>query len=201
MFKFVQLSSNPIIGPYCPFVVALTFFHTYCCGVYLFVFFSCSRLEQWWLCQANVIFSMLQKLPSPSIVQWKFDEGKKGEREKKKHRMFCFEENSLWEWCLLRNWQKKSCSLERNLEPSFVLDSTTDFTEMDADVNKGQLSLGERGLVWIRIVSAEVTGIYRCKESKIRSKTALDVFNVLRMWIWIQMRRGWLDTAFFCHRE
>lgn len=33
----------------------------------------------------------------------------------------------------------------------------------------------------IRIVSAEISGIYRCKGSKIRSKTALDMFHALHM--------------------
>lgn len=101
----------------------------------------CTGLEQWWLCQASIIFSMLQMLPFPSIVKWKFDmRGRSGREERKKCRMFCFENISLWEWCL-QNQQQKSFCLERNLGPSFNLDSTTDFTETDTDVNEGQLSL------------------------------------------------------------
>jgi len=47
---------------------------------------------------------------------------------------------------------RQSFSLERNLSPGFALDNTTDFAETDTNVNEGQLSLGERGLVWIGIV-------------------------------------------------
>jgi len=42
---------------------------------------------------------------------------------------------------------RQSFSLERNLSPGFALDNTTDFAETDTNVNEGQLSLGERGLV------------------------------------------------------
>lgn len=74
---------------------------------------------------------------------------------------------------------KKSPSLERNIGPSFALDNTTGLTDVDADVNKGQVSLGEWGLVSVGVVSAEVTAIYGCTESQVRSKTALDVFHAL----------------------
>lgn len=49
---------------------------------------------------------------------------------------------------------KKSPSLERNIGPSFALDNTTGLTDVDADVNKGQVSLGEWGLVSVGVVSA-----------------------------------------------
>lgn len=56
------------------------------------------------------------------------------------------------------------------------------FFLMDTNVNEGQLN-GESRLMWIKTVSAEVNGIYRCKGSKIRSKAALDTFYALRMWM------------------
>lgn len=41
----------------------------------------------------------------------------------------------------------KSFSLGREVKPGFALDNTTDFAEMNTDVNEGQHSLGERQLM------------------------------------------------------